>query len=102
MTDSTVIIHVVDDDALFRAAVGRLLVDFAKAHRGAARGAPLFARALEGGVSRVDAGGPEDAGEGFGRRRSRWLAEALWAGVQAGERTPSAWRARLTGLLAGR
>jgi hypothetical protein len=77
--------------------VTRFLTDFARAHRGAARlGAPLFTRHVQAGVARSDGQGPLDAGDGFGRRRCRALAQQLWAGLQAGERNPAAWRARIT------
>lgn len=86
-----------DEDAL-----QRLIIDFVRVHRGAARtGAPLFARAVQAGLARADASGPHDAGDGFGRRRSRWLAEEVWAALQAGEKSPQAWRARLTASLGG-
>ncbi len=78
-------------------AMTRLLVDFARVHRGAARmGVPLFTRHVQAGLSRADAAGPLDANEGFGRRRSRWLASEIWKAMQAGERNPAAWRSRLS------
>jgi hypothetical protein len=78
-------------------AVTRLIADFARVHRGAARmGTPLFTRHIQAGVSRADAAGPQDAGDGFGRRRSRWLAQHVWDAVQAGERSPAQWRVRIS------
>jgi hypothetical protein len=80
----------------------RLIIDFVRVHRGAARsGAPLFARAVQAGLARADAAGPHDAGDGFGKRRCRWLAEEVWAALQAGEKSPQAWKARLTASLSG-
>jgi hypothetical protein len=77
--------------------VSRLITDFARVHRGAARmGAPLFTRHVQAGLSRSDAQGPHDAGDGFGKRRCRWLAQQIWDALQAGERSPAAWRARIT------
>jgi hypothetical protein len=80
----------------------RLIVEFVRVHRGAARtGSPLFTRGVQAGVARADATGAHDSGDGFGKRRCRWLVEEVWAALQAGEKAPSAWRARLTGSLGG-
>jgi hypothetical protein len=80
----------------------RLLVEFGRVNRGATRtGTPLFARAVQAGLARADANGRHDAGDGFGRRRCRWLAEEVWAALQAGEKSPQAWRVRLTASLSG-
>ncbi|MBL8951829.1 MAG: hypothetical protein JNK82_13690 [Myxococcaceae bacterium] len=82
-------------------ALQRLVVDFVRVNRGAARtGAPLFARSVQAGLARADATGPHDAGDGFGKRRCRWLCEEVWAALQAGEKSPQAWRARLTASMA--
>jgi hypothetical protein len=78
-------------------AVTRLLVDFARVHRGVARmGAPLFTRQVQAGLARADAAGPQDSGDGFGQRRCRSLAQLIWDALQAGERNPAAWRARVS------
>ena len=93
---------VVDISRRDEEALQRLIIDFVRVHRGAARtGAPLFARAVQAGLARADAAGPHDAGDGFGKRRCRWLAEEVWAALQAGEKSPQAWRARLTASLSG-
>lgn len=78
----------------------RMLVDFSRQHPGALRhlGAPLFAREVAPGVASVDAAGLEDQGDGFGQRRARWVAEAVLAGLQAGEKEPKAWKARLVAM----
>ncbi|MBK7864395.1 MAG: hypothetical protein IPJ65_38495 [Archangiaceae bacterium] len=79
-------------------AVQRLLLDFVRVNRGAARtGAPLFARAVQAGLARADANGAPDAGDGFGKRRCRWLADEVWAALQSGEKSPQAWRVRVSG-----
>jgi hypothetical protein len=51
---------------------------------------------VQAGLSRSDASGPHDAGDGFGRKRCRWLAQQIWDALQAGERNPAAWRARVS------
>lgn len=90
---------VVDVSRRDEEALTRQLVDFARVHRGAVRvGAPLFARSIEAGISRADASGKEDAADGYGRRRCRWLADELWAGLMAGDRSAAAWKSRLAPL----
>jgi hypothetical protein len=81
--------------------VQRLLNEFAKGHAGAIKEdaePPLFTQSIGAGISTVESLGTEDVGDGFGQRRARWIAEAVWAGLHAGEKTSSEWRARLVAM----
>lgn len=81
--------------------VQKLLGEFARNHPGALRDdaePPLFTQAIGAGLSQVESLGSDDVGDGFGQRRARWVAEAVWAGLHAGEKTQSEWRARLVAM----
>lgn len=81
--------------------VQKLLLDFARANPGALKEdaeAPLFTQTVAPGLASVESLGTEDVGDGFGQRRARWVAEAVWAGLHAGEKTSSEWRARLVAM----
>lgn len=78
-------------------AVTRWLREFARTHVYTVRvGTPLFAAGLDVGIS-CAAGtlGPEDVADGYGKRQSGALADAVWEGVLAGEKTGDDWNARL-------
>jgi hypothetical protein len=78
-------------------AITRMLADFTRVQRSVSRiGAPLFTRHVQAGLSRADAAGAHDAGDGYGQRRCRWLAQQIWDALQSGERNPAAWRARVS------
>ena len=81
--------------------VQKLLLDFARNNPGALRESeegPLFTQTVAPGIFTVESLGAEDVVDGFGQRRARWVAEAVWAGLNAGEKGHAAWRARLVAM----
>lgn len=81
--------------------VQKLLTDFARANPGALKESlegPLFTQSVAPGIFTVESLGAEDLADGFGTRRARWVAEAVWAGLHAGEKGHQAWRARLVAM----
>lgn len=81
--------------------VQKLLSDFAGRHPGAFKEdgeGPLFTTRLAPGLWTVESLGSDDLGDGYAQRRARWIAEAVWAGLHAGEKTGSEWRGRLVAM----
>ena len=77
-----------------------LLSEFLRTHPEHARASvpPLLTRALRPGLARADGLERGDAGEGYGLRVSERLADAVLAGIAAGEKTAAAWKVRLQRL----
>lgn len=87
---------VIDVSPRHEETVQSLLTEFAKTHRPLLRRAhPIFTQPLQSGLSKTHGTTSEDVADGYGKRRSRGLADAVLTGLNAGEKTADAWRARL-------